>query len=124
MIHEKQLSRAERGQGGLFPELSCKRSRKGESEWVNVKQPTEQSIRLEILDIDSSLSSKSFSCHLGLLFSREVSEKVVADLFGCLKRHTAILEDGFSLWSSGKVIRNRSVNSQSKRLSQKIDTLN
>ena len=53
--------------------------------------PNEKILLQEIKDIDDSLHNKEFSYHLGLLFSDEVTSKLVDGLYSSIKKQSSII---------------------------------
>lgn len=52
--------------------------------------PNEKTLLQEIKDIDDSLHNKEFSYHLGLLFSDEITPKLIDGLYSSIKKQTSI----------------------------------
>ena len=68
-----------------------------------LRQQTEQSLMMEIQDINASLKDKAFTVHQGNLFSSEITDKVISGLVTYIKKPTIIMEDGFSLWQNNLI---------------------
>ena len=105
----------------LLPSICSKNN--PNSTIIKLKQQTEQSLMMEIKDIDASLKDKTFSCRQGHLFSSEITDKVITELHTFIKKPTIIMEDGFSLWQSN-IANETATFSEGKRLTTKLETFN